>query len=101
MAETLDEIIEKFANHFDKNNILLKVAEECTELTEVLIKTVTKNDKLKPPTEKIVEEMGDVFFRAGILIKKLGLKEAVAERIKQKSESMNEWYKDRFEKQNK
>ena len=49
--------------YFGETNGILKLAEECNELAEVLIKTVTKREKDKPSKEKIIEEMGDVLFR--------------------------------------
>lgn len=49
--------------YFGEQNGVLKLAEECTELSEVLIKYITKRKKDKPSKEKIIEEMGDVLFR--------------------------------------
>jgi NTP pyrophosphatase (non-canonical NTP hydrolase) len=91
------DIVEKMAEKFDEERLTLKVAEELAELSEVLIKRVTRTKELKPPIEKLIEELGDVFFRSHCLIAKLGIHEKVEDRIRQKSIQVEKWY---FENQN-
>lgn len=93
------EIVEKMAKQFDENILSLKTVEECTELSEVLIKRVTKAENMKPPIEKVIEEMGDAIFRMSILAEKLGIGEKVAERVDEKASIIATWFKDKFEKQ--
>lgn len=90
-------LIEKMADKFDNDKLALKVVEECLELSEVLTKFVTKAEGMKPPVEKIVEEMGDVSFRMEILIKKLGIQDAVVARYHEKYQQIDEWFTNKFE----
>lgn len=49
----------------DEDYELLKMAEECTELSEVCLKMVTKRGGVKMPTKAmLIEELGDVLLRA-------------------------------------
>lgn len=90
-------IVEKMAEKFDEERLTLKVAEELAELSEVLIKRITRKEGFKPSLEKLIEELGDVFFRSHCLIAKLGIHEKVEDRIRQKSIQVEKWY---FENQN-
>jgi len=66
-------------NDYDYN--LLKAAEECTELAEVLLKKVTKKGGLKEPSDaSVIEEIGDVQIRINILTEMFG-RGAVLDRI--------------------
>ena len=58
-----------------------KLAEECAELLEVLLKCMTRRSGKEPVREKIVEEMGDVIFRAGVVMEQMKLNEEVFSRI--------------------
>jgi len=76
-------------NTSDKN--ILKVAEECAELGEVMIKLVTKTPLLKPKMEKIAEEMGDTIFRIKVAAKLLGIEKEVDARQIEKAEQIKAW----------
>lgn len=80
----INEQIELISNTFTKDNVILKAIEECTELNEVLIKTITKNIDSKPSIDKIIEETGDVLVRLMVLIEKLDIREVVDKRITKK-----------------
>ena len=90
-------IVEKMAEKIDEERLTLKVAEGLAELSEVLIKRITRKEGFKPSLEKLIEELGDVFFRSHCLIAKLGIHEKVEDRIRQKSMQVEKWY---FENQN-
>lgn len=77
--QILDKVVE---NNSDEYNIL-KLAEECTELSDVLIKIVTKADK-GIDIEHLAEELGDVRLRSKVLIDKLGLESKVRTRVSSK-----------------
>lgn len=68
-----------------------KLLEELIELSEVLIKHINKAPQNQPTEEKIVEELGDVLFRCELLMLKHGLEDAVKERIKHKSEKLQQY----------
>lgn len=64
-------------NHLAETNTWeynhLKAIEELTELTEVLIKRVTKKDGVKePPKQAVIDELGDVLIRVEILRRMYG-----------------------------
>ncbi len=80
----------------DKDKTILKVVEECMEMCEVLVKTVTKAEGYKPPVDKIVEEMGDTIFRMQVLAKKLQIEQAVDARIIEKGEQLDKWVDSRL-----
>lgn len=81
----------KVADFMEKDKIIMKVVEECMELCEVLVKTVTKAEGFKPPADKIIEEMGDTYFRMAVLAKKLLIENAVEDRIIVKGRQLDEW----------
>jgi len=70
----------------------LKALEEMSELSECLLKSLTKNGKDKPPLSKIIEEMGDVEVRLNILKHKLGIVKEVGKRYAIKSEEIRKYY---------
>ena len=87
----------KFVRKLGKSNTLIvnnatynhsKLLEEVLELSEVLIKMINKSGSKAPPKEKLIEELGDVLFRAEVLILKEGLTEKVQERIENKIEQL-------------
>lgn len=91
------EIVRKMAEKFPENRIALKLLEEVTELSEVPIKRETKHDDLRPPEEKLTEELGDVLFRMDILIEKMGIKDKMEARYQEKAEQTAKWFKDKHE----
>lgn len=92
------EIINKLVDKFPEEKHILKCVEECMELCEVLVKTLTKAEGMKPPQEKIVEEMGDLRFRMEVLARKLHIEQAVEARYKDKGAQLDEWYSGKYEK---
>lgn len=92
-------IIEKMAKQHESGRISLKVLEECAELTEVLIKRETKAEGMKPPMEKVIEEMGDLLFRIDIMMEKEGITEQVRARYEAKAAQIDEWFTNKYEKQ--
>lgn len=86
------EIIKKMVETFDEEYLSLKVVEECNELSEVLVKRITKLEKYRPPLKKVIEEMGDVLFRMAALSEKLGINKEVNERKKEKAEQIEAWF---------
>jgi phosphoribosyl-ATP pyrophosphohydrolase len=77
----------------DLDRIILKVIEEATELNEVLVKTLTKREDLKPPIEKIIEEAGDLTFRLNVLANKLGIVKQIKDREAEKFQQVLQWHK--------
>jgi len=61
-----------------------KLLEECLELSEILVKMINKHKDKQPSKEKLVEELGDVLFRAEVLIIKEDLQKEVQSRINTK-----------------
>lgn len=59
---------------------LLKLAEEAIELSEVLVKMVTKPNKRDERIPHLIEELGDVEFRMAILLQQYQLAFKVKER---------------------
>jgi len=90
-------IIQKMAGKFDEEELALKLVEECMELCEVLVKRVTKSSELKPPVEKVIEEMGDLQFRLFILAYKMEILPQVETRLKEKSDQIDKWFTEKFE----
>jgi NTP pyrophosphatase (non-canonical NTP hydrolase) len=87
MQETLKKVVDY--NSHDKN--ILKVAEECAELGEVMLKYVLKAQQHKPPVDKIVEEAGDVIFRIKVAAEMLGIWDQIEQRQVDKAAQMDEW----------
>jgi len=77
---------------------VLKALEECAELSEVLLKYLNKAPQYKPGKEKIIEEMGDVMYRLGVLAKKMNIEGEVSARLEEKTIQINEWYMSKNDK---
>lgn len=61
-------IVKHLADTNDYHYNLLKAAEECNELAELLIKSVTKaGTKKEPSKQSVIEEIGDVQIRIDVL----------------------------------
>lgn len=71
---------------------VLKLCEEMAELSEVLLKYVNKGGDNKPKTEKIVEELGDVIFRAAVIIRQFDIRNQVLDRGNFKMEQLHNYY---------
>ena len=95
--DIIEKSIDILAKNISEELNTLKVVEECAELQEVLIKSITKSENLKPKKEKIIEEMGDVIFRIRVLARAKNIELEVLERIESKANSMYEWAKTKFE----
>lgn len=87
MQETIKKMVEY--NTHDKN--ILKVAEECAELSEVLLKYVLKAPEHKPPIAKIIEESGDTIFRIKVVAEMLGIWDEIEARQQEKADQIQEW----------
>ena len=86
---TNKEIIDIIVSHNSEEYDLLKLAEECTELSEVLIKMVTKPNRKEEKIPHLIEELGDVKLRMDILISKLNVEEEVYIRVSSKLDYLN------------
>lgn len=86
------EMIEWLCNNKTKEKNLGKLGEECAELLEVVLKMMTRDEGMKPPMEKLVEELGDVTYRARVFIKQNGLEQAILDRWAFKSKQLSEIY---------
>lgn len=76
-----DEVFKFFAETNRPEYNLLKLGEELAELQEVVLKTHLKIPEKRPPIEKMIEEVGDVVFRLGVLIKQYDIQDKIGERI--------------------
>ena len=66
----------------------LKLCEELTELTEVLLKYNNKVEAYKPDESKIVEEMGDVILRWFVLVFQMDVEDEIAARVEGKCKKL-------------
>jgi len=69
---------------------LRKVAEECAELNLIILQRLNKEDDGKIPDSRIIEEIGDVLLRVGVLMLHYG-EEPVAQRIESKFQKLKGW----------
>jgi len=88
-VEALEEVLLNPKRH-ERN--ILKLCEEMSELGEVLLKYVNKNKDNKPPIEKIIEELGDVFFRGTVIVEQFDIEEPVINRIDEKRKQLYDYY---------
>jgi NTP pyrophosphatase (non-canonical NTP hydrolase) len=93
----VDNVIDRVIKYNTREKNILKVVEECTELNEVLIKTLTKQPEDAPPMSKVIEEMGDVLARMKILAKQMGITLLVNERKEYKFTQLDGWMKKKYE----
>lgn len=75
------EVYNYMINKNERNYNVLKIAEECQELSLILIQSLSKGVS----EEKIIEEIGDVKFRLKVLESYYD-KNAIKERINKKLE---------------
>lgn len=75
------EVYNYMINQNERNYNVLKIAEECQELSLILIQSLSKGVS----EEKIIEEIGDVKFRLKVLESYYD-KDAIKERINKKLE---------------
>jgi NTP pyrophosphatase (non-canonical NTP hydrolase) len=79
--------LEKIRDIAKKNTLdydYAKLAEECTELTDALIKMITKPNRREERMPHLIEEMGDVQLRLSILREKLGCSAETGQRFQLK-----------------
>lgn len=84
------QITEHLAVHNTKTYNLLKASEECQELALVLQQKVLKPTKVTE--QQIIDEIGDVIIRLGVL-KKLYPKNKIKERIFKKLNAYDTYIK--------
>ncbi len=72
---------------------VLKVIEELAELQVELVKYLSKGEGFKPTKEALIEEFGDLFFRAAVVMEELDIIEEVGERVDSKAAHIYEHLK--------
>jgi NTP pyrophosphatase (non-canonical NTP hydrolase) len=77
MFDTIEALSEYNEPEYNRS----KLAEELAELLEVLLKLQNKKGIHIPPREKVVEEIGDVIFRAYVYIQQEAMEEEVEARM--------------------
>ena len=77
----IEEIIDYLAKENSAKNNLGKLAEECAELLEVLLKCMTKQEDKQPKREKIIEELSHVIFRAQVYIVQNNLEDEITKDV--------------------
>src|SRR6478735_6474280 len=93
----LNRIADKVAKYQPEEKNILKVVEENLELSEVLVKFITKQPEDKPPIEKIIEEMGDVVARIFVLARQKKITEQVQDRMFFKMKQLDGWMSEHYE----
>lgn len=91
------QMIINYNNNIEPSKNTLKVLEESAELSEVLLKMLTKAPNYKPHIDKVIEEAGDLFFRLRIYCQEKGIEEAVKQRYLFKHEQLEKWIVDKYE----
>lgn len=71
----LNNVFRHIANTNNRNYNVLKALEEMAELSEKLLKSLTKSSELKPTKKEIIEEIGDVQIRLAVLSHQFGAEE--------------------------
>ena len=87
----MNDLIINIAGKSSPERAMLKVAEECTELTEVILKTYLKPDDKKPSIDKLVEEAGDVLFRLKVMAICYDIWDRIQEREYEKGLQVDEY----------
>lgn len=87
---------EKLIAKIPEDIIILKLVEECAELSEVLIKYLTKPEDRKPDIDRITEEMGDVLFRMKVAVEMFGNATQVDTRMKEKEALVDQWVTEKY-----
>lgn len=89
--DTFEKIIETNDQQFCEDKLL----EELIELSEVLIKRKNKKGGPKePPMQDLIDEMGDVELRLGMLMQKMNLNEEVWHRAIEKTDKLIGYYRE-------
>lgn len=92
----------KLVKFFTKEQNVLKLIEELTELQHVMIKYLTKSEAFKPKKKDMIEEMGDVLFRMSVVCDVLDIpQDDLEERMEQKWEIMDTWVDNKIKDQKK
>lgn len=90
--EIIEGIITKLSETNKPEYNILKLSEELAELQEKLLKYYNKHPDRKPKAVDIVEEVGDVLIRIGILIEANGWEELLEKRVNEKARKLIEYY---------
>jgi hypothetical protein len=91
--ETEEELMEVLLNENDPKFNITKLCEELSELQEVLLKYINKKPEKAPSKQAIVDEVGDVFLRLGVVIKQLEVEEdPIGERLDTKISKLIKYY---------
>lgn len=89
--EDFDRVIKEVTDSNGEIYSLTKLAEECSELAEIVLKKVNKLGTHREPTNtEIAEEIADVVLRAAMLGEKYDLKEFVGDRMSRKLAKLKE-----------
>lgn len=91
--EQFDELIVFAQTHNDHNFNTLKLAEEAIELSEALIKSLTKREGDRPSKEAVIEELGDFLVRMMLYV---GDDEIMQEGISKRTENKAAFLYERF-----
>jgi hypothetical protein len=91
--ETEDELMEVLLTENDPKFNITKLCEELSELQELLLKYINKKPEKAPSKQSIVDEIGDVIVRLGVVIEQLEVEEeAVGERVDDKIAKLIKYY---------
>lgn len=81
---TINEKVNCLSKVLDHNFCKLKAIEECIEISEVLVKSMTKSLESQPTTDKIIEELADCILRLNIISDQLNINNEVISQINTK-----------------
>ena len=90
----VEKSAQALADAMSEQMISLKALEEMAELSEILLKSLTKREAMRPPIAKVIEEGGDVLYRLKVLFKSLDIEKQIEKRVQEKAEIMNRWLKE-------
>jgi NTP pyrophosphatase (non-canonical NTP hydrolase) len=86
--EDYEEVVTLLSKYNKPKYNKLKLCEELSELSEVLLKSITKIPEKQPPLESIVEEAGDVILRLVVYIEQIGAGELIEKRLTEKASKL-------------
>jgi NTP pyrophosphatase (non-canonical NTP hydrolase) len=72
----------------------LKLCEELTELTEVLLKVNNKTPDKRPEDSAVIDEVGDVIIRVLVLTLQMGIEEQIDARLEAKCKKLYKFYQE-------
>jgi len=89
-----EEIFPILTKYNTRDYNVMKLLEELSELSEVLLKTETKIASKRPPVQDIIDEVGDVVLRLGVYVHMRGeevMGKAIDTRIENKAKKLLEY----------